>query len=108
MKKIIFLYGTVILLLLTMDLKAQSGFSEGSIYSRKYSISDVPASMPYPKYDYYGNYKGTYQLINRARWYSEYGGNYVYVWNGNYWNYVWRNGYYYWYDWVSYEVFKWY
>lgn len=89
---------TILFFLLTIFFvntsKAQTGFTAGNYYQTQYYIRDIPTGYPYIKYDYYGNYAGTYQLWQRAVWHQETGGSYVYVWNAGQWMYQWVNGSY--------------
>lgn len=95
--------GMLVFLFLIGSQASAQNFAAGEYYSRKFNIQEAPVSAVYPKYDFHGNYLGLYQVWKRARWYREDGGAHVSVWNGNNWQIQWRNGWYYWFDWIDYE-----
>ena len=103
MKK--FLFVLLLTLFVPVIAWSQSGFSTGNYYQQEYYIEDVPVSNPYPKYDYFGNYQGTFQTWKKANWNRQRGGEYVNYWTSNGWQSQWREGYFYWYNWMTYERF---
>lgn len=83
--------------------QAQYNFTAGEYYNQQHRIQDIPVGYPYPKYDYYGRFMGTYQVWQRANWHGTSGGNYVNIWGPYGWTSQWVSGYVYWFEWVNYE-----
>lgn len=82
---------------------AQRGYSAGTYYQQRYQVADQPIGQVYPKYGWYGELIGYFQVWQQARWYSDRGGQYIYVWTNYGWQAQWYEGTYWWYDWVDYE-----
>ena len=102
MKKLLF----VLVWALTVNLaQAQSEWSPGFNYQYRGDIITEACSVPYPKYNGYGQYIGTYQCFRTTVWHQEWRQGYVHLWNANtgQWYGEWRRGTFWYYTWNTYE-----
>lgn len=99
MKKLLFL---LLLIGIINTTQAQAGLQADRIYKVQGSIFSEACSQPYAKYNYYGNYIGTFQCIRTTVWHQKWTQGYIYMWNtytgqwysqwdqGTFWYYTWR------------------
>lgn len=90
MKKFIL---SLVFVLFTTFLVAQSGWSAGNYYAYQ-GQSYTECGSPYYKTDYYGRYIGTYKSCRDFVWQQQWYSGYIYLWNANTgsWYQEWREG----------------
>lgn len=98
-----------IILLIGVEVAAQSAWSTGRFYQYKGTVQTI-CGDPYPTWDNYGNYTGMFKTCKTTVWRQEWRSGYTWYWNYNSqrWYKKWYEGYAWQYRWnYTYHFVRW-